>query len=100
MFIVIWFIEFGLQVFMVMLGREALSCHLQGLTVEQWFICIAWGLVVFPWRYLLVIIPLQKIMPKFAPEEMDPVTDGAGLLAIRTGSADNLVKRSGTTSFH
>ena len=41
-----------------------MKVHLDGLTVEQWFICIAFGLVIIPWRYLVVATPVTKYMPE------------------------------------
>jgi Ca2+ transporting ATPase len=57
LFLYIWFLTFGLQVFIVQVGNYALAVHYEGLTVEQWFICIAFGLIPLPLRLVLRLIP-------------------------------------------
>ncbi|CAG9315375.1 unnamed protein product [Blepharisma stoltei] len=59
LFMGIWFFTFGVQVIMVQVGSWAMGCHLDGLTVEQWFICIAWGFVPIVWRFLIILIPFK-----------------------------------------
>mmetsp|Transcript_15888 Transcript_15888/g.15851 ORF Transcript_15888/g.15851 Transcript_15888/m.15851 type:complete len:85 (+) Transcript_15888:2-256(+) len=44
-FVLIWFIIFWVQVILIEAGGQIIDCHLDGLTVEQWLICIAWGLL-------------------------------------------------------
>jgi Ca2+ transporting ATPase len=57
LFLYIWFFTFGMQVLIVQIGNYALAVHYEGLTVEQWFICIAFGTISLPWRLVLRLIP-------------------------------------------
>ncbi|CAG9336020.1 unnamed protein product [Blepharisma stoltei] len=59
LFIVIWFFTFGIQVIMVEVGSYAMNCHVEGLTVEQWFICVAWGFIPIVWRWVIILIPFK-----------------------------------------
>ncbi|CAG9336013.1 unnamed protein product [Blepharisma stoltei] len=59
LFVFIWFVIFWVQVIMVEAGGWAMGCHLDGFTVEQWFICIAWGLVPIVSRWLIILIPFK-----------------------------------------
>jgi hypothetical protein len=63
MFIVIWLVEFVMQLVMIFIGGHALKVHLEGLTVEQWLICLAFGLLSIPTRYIIVLLPIEKMMP-------------------------------------
>ncbi|CAG9318953.1 unnamed protein product [Blepharisma stoltei] len=56
-FIPIWLFTFVVQVIMVEFGSIAMSCHQEGLTVEQWFICVAWASSTLVWRFVLLLIP-------------------------------------------
>jgi Ca2+ transporting ATPase len=57
MFVVIWFITIVVQILIVQFGYRAMNVNRYGLTVEQWFICIAYGTIPLLWRFLLLIIP-------------------------------------------
>ena len=57
MFIVIWMITAGAQILIVEVGFRAFEVNQYGLTVEQWFTCIAWGAIPLVWRFLLLLIP-------------------------------------------
>ena len=57
LFIGVWFITAGIQVLITQVGSYAFQVHKKGMTVEQWFICIAWGTIPLFWRFVLLIIP-------------------------------------------
>jgi Ca2+ transporting ATPase len=57
MFAIIWFITAAVQVIIVQVGYWALRVNEYGLTVQQWFTCIAWGCVPLGWRFVLLLIP-------------------------------------------
>ncbi|OMJ88678.1 hypothetical protein SteCoe_9296 [Stentor coeruleus] len=57
MFIIIFFITAGVQILIVEVGSWAFFVSKYGLTVEQWFTCIAWGFVPIPFRFFLLLIP-------------------------------------------
>ena len=86
LFWIVWFIEFGLQIMMVMVGGIALSCHIDGLTVEQWFVSIAFSVITIPWRYLVVITPVTKYMPLLGEKELDGTEEQLVPLTTRNGS--------------
>lgn len=59
MFIGIWIIELSLQLIMVAFGGFAMNCHLDfGLTWDQWILSLVIGIIVMPWRFLLICLPL------------------------------------------
>lgn len=72
---------------MVQVGGLALSCHIDGLTVEQWFICLAFALITIPWRYVVVLCPVTRFMPLLGEKEQDDNED-AQPLTTRQGSGD------------
>ena len=57
LFVYVWFITAGIQILIIQVGYRAFSINKNGLTVEQWFICIAWGAIPFFWRFVLLLIP-------------------------------------------
>ena len=85
MFIFIWFMVLFLQVLMVMVGSYAFSCHLEGLTWEQWLICIGFGMLPVPWRLVLRLIP-DGVFKEYGQKEHDISKDGHGALIIRRSS--------------
>ena len=70
MFIGIWFFTFFMQVLIVSVGSYAFSCHVQGLTVEQWFICLAFSMISIGWRFVLLLIP-SKVFPQVEIDNHD-----------------------------
>ena len=90
MFIGIWFFTFFMQVIIIELGSYPFSCHLQGLTVQQWFICVAVSLISLVWRIILVMIP-NWIFPTI--EDNKRVRKGTRVLSLR-GDAVERNKRS------
>ncbi|OMJ75094.1 hypothetical protein SteCoe_25830 [Stentor coeruleus] len=81
-FIGIWFFTFAMQVLIISVGSYAFSCHLKGLSVEQWMICIAFSAVSFVWRIALVFIPTNI----FSKVHVDENRSSARLLSIRGSS--------------
>ena len=57
MFIVIWLITACAQIIIIEVGYWAFYVNEYGLSVEQWFTCIAWGIVPIIWRFALLLIP-------------------------------------------
>lgn len=45
---------------MVQFGSYALSTHLEGLTIEQWLICVAFGVTPLLWRFVILLLPFRK----------------------------------------
>ena len=70
-FIIIWFITASVQVIIVQVGYYALTVNKYGLTVEQWFTCIAWGCVPLLWRFVLLLIPGFGRKKLLDPEKSD-----------------------------
>lgn len=62
MFIGIWIFTLSIQILIAEVGSFAFSCHVNGLTVEQLFICVSFGMVSLVWRLFLIMIP-TKIVP-------------------------------------
>lgn len=57
LFMIIWVFTVLVQVLIVEFGGFAFNTHLEGLTVEQWFVCLAFSMVTLPWRVLLLLLP-------------------------------------------
>jgi Ca2+ transporting ATPase len=85
MFLFIWILVMGLQILMIEVGSYAFSTHLEGLTIEQWLVCIAFGILPLPWRFILMLIPTQ-IFKEYGKEELDIQKEGPGPLVIRRSS--------------
>ena len=85
MFVIIWFITAGFQVLIVQVGYRAFEVSKYGLTVEQWFTCIAWGAVPLVWRFILLLIPGFKKM--HIKEPTPPKTHLSNL--VHKGSASS-----------
>ncbi|OMJ69081.1 hypothetical protein SteCoe_33300 [Stentor coeruleus] len=68
MFIGIWIFTFAMQVLIVSVGSYAFSCHLGGLTGEQWMICVGFSMISLAWRLVLVFIP-TKVFSKVHIDE-------------------------------
>ena len=71
LFIYIWFVTGGFQVLIIEVGYLAFNVHRYGLTVEQWFICLAWGIIPFFWRFVLLLIPGFGKVNYRAPEHLE-----------------------------
>ena len=70
MFIGIWLFTLFMQVLIVSVGSYAFSCHIKGLTVEQWFICLAFGIIPILWRFVLLLVP-SDVLPNVRIEAGD-----------------------------
>lgn len=58
------------QVLLVQFGRYALNCHLEGLTIEQWAICFAFGAGSLVVHALLRFVPAD-LAPELGKNESD-----------------------------
>jgi Cation transport ATPase len=92
MFVIIWFITAGLQVLIVQVGYRAFEVNKYGLTVEQWFTCIAWGLIPLVWRFILLLIPGFKKM--HIKEPAPPKSHLSSLLHKGSANSRKLVSAS------
>ena len=82
-FIIIWFITGGVQALVVQVGSWAFGVSKYGLTVEQWFTCIAWGCAPLIWRFVLLLIPGFKNKKIKQPE----ISKGNMSSIVHRGSA-------------
>jgi Ca2+ transporting ATPase len=89
LFLYIWFFTFGMQVLIVQIGNYALSVHYEGLTVEQWFICIAFALIPLPWRLVLRLIP-ESCLKETGNEEADLSEKPAIGISLRRSASARL----------
>ena len=61
-FIIIFIIEIVLQIVIVQVGGNVFnSCH-NGLTFNQWLICISLSCLTFPLSVLIKLIPIERIV--------------------------------------
>lgn len=84
-FVGIWLFTLFAQVILVQVGGIALSCHLDGLTWQQWLICIAFAVISWPWRLLLLLAPNNKCF-QWGNKERDIETQGVGMFELRKSS--------------
>jgi P-type Ca2+ transporter type 2B len=68
LFIGVWLVTAGLQVLIIQVGSWAFYVNKHGLTVEQWFTCIAWGAIPLLFRFVLLLIPGLKDIKIQEPE--------------------------------
>mmetsp|Transcript_2008 Transcript_2008/g.4528 ORF Transcript_2008/g.4528 Transcript_2008/m.4528 type:complete len:1102 (+) Transcript_2008:36-3341(+) len=85
LFVGIWIFTLFAQVLLVQVGGFALSCHLDGLTWQQWFICMAFAFISWPWRLLLLLIPNKGCL-EYGNKERDIAKDGVGAFELRKSS--------------
>jgi len=66
------------QVLLCQFGSVALSVHPEGLTWEQWLICLGLGLGMLPWGFLVKLIPTstknKMTPPETGKKEMDALS--------------------------
>jgi Ca2+ transporting ATPase len=66
MFWMLWVFTLVAQVVIVEVGSKALSVHEEGLTAQQWGICIGLGATPLAWRVVLVSLPDWKKVGKLS----------------------------------
>ena len=93
MFIYIWIFTLGVQALLVQVGSFALSCNKDGLSGEQWGICLAFGMTPLLWRMLLRLIPIS-CLNTWGSKEIDIQGEGAGALSLRSNSRSIERRRS------
>ncbi|CEM28830.1 unnamed protein product [Vitrella brassicaformis CCMP3155] len=97
MFVYIWFLIVILQSVMAQFGSFVLSAHKDGLTWEQWLICIAFGAGELVVQVLLRLIPV-KIMPQTGAQQVDPMEAPPSIAQMSRGriSSDRIADRLGS----
>lgn len=83
LFIYIWVFTLLMQVLIVSVGSYAFNCHIKGLTVEQWFICLAFSMISIIWRFLLLLIPTE-IFPNIRVDAEDAMQNR--IMSLRRNS--------------
>ena len=66
MFWMLWVFTLVAQVVIVEVGSKALSVHEEGLTAQQWGICVGLGATPLAWRVVLVSLPEWKKVGKLS----------------------------------
>jgi len=74
MFITTWFIIVIGQFFIITFGGWALKVHLNGLTFDQWVICVIVGFTSLIWNALLKMVP-DHIWPTLGDEDPKDVLE-------------------------
>lgn len=62
MFVSVWLIIVVCQVLIVQFGSTAMKCHRNGLTLDQWIICIVLSVISLLWNIVLKFIPDDMCM--------------------------------------
>lgn len=96
----LWLIIIGIictgQVILVHFGGRALNCHLKGLTVDQWLICIALALGSLVVGFLLHLLPAERLscIPQTGKKEADILTGPTNLALASRGRCASLRKKN------
>eukprot|EP01071_Lankesteria_metandrocarpae_P002134 Lankesteria_metandrocarpae@DN2101_c0_g1_i1.p1 len=80
------------QILLVEVGGRPLNCHLEGLTVVQWAICVSFGVCAVLVRTALQLLPTQ-LLPEFGRREENPEDTSSVALALKGRSFDRLATR-------
>ena len=70
LFILIVFLEMGLQVAIIFIGKSPLHVVNEGLTRKQWGICIGLSAITFVVSMIVKLIPIHKCVDKYLEEKM------------------------------
>lgn len=70
-FIIIVGLEFVLQIFFVQVLGKAVGCYHDGLTMKQWWLCIAFGAGCWVWQTIAVNPVTHVLKPWFAARELE-----------------------------
>lgn len=75
------------QILLVQFGGYALECHLEGLTLAQWGICLALGIGTLLVQLVLHIVPAQKMkfIPQTGSKEADLMAGSTSLALASRG---------------
>jgi len=74
MFISVWIVIVVGQFFIVAVGSWALKVHVNGLTTEQWVLCLIVGFTSLIWNVLLKFVP-DRICPTLGEEDPKDVIE-------------------------
>eukprot|EP00742_Colponemidia_sp_Colp-10_P000696 GILJ01000758.1.p1 GENE.GILJ01000758.1~~GILJ01000758.1.p1 ORF type:complete len:1153 (-),score=201.35 GILJ01000758.1:459-3812(-) len=91
MFWVIWVLTMGIQIIMVQFGGIAMSCHFEGLTWQQWLICVALGSGSLLVGVIVHLLP-DSCCPTFGQKEEDPMSPSRGALVVRRATSSRVSK--------
>lgn len=87
----------GLQVLIIYVGRKAFKVSPYALTAEQWGICMAFGVGMVVWDWLVRFLP-DKMFPQFGKKQLDPMQEGdGGILSLRKKRTESFSLRQGKT---
>jgi Ca2+ transporting ATPase len=70
LFIIICFLEMGLQVAIIFIGKSPLHVVNEGLTGNQWGICIGLSAITFVVSFLVKLLPIHICIDKFLESKM------------------------------
>eukprot|EP01017_Pseudomicrothorax_dubius_P035890 TRINITY_DN5087_c0_g4_i1.p1 TRINITY_DN5087_c0_g4~~TRINITY_DN5087_c0_g4_i1.p1 ORF type:complete len:760 (+),score=146.86 TRINITY_DN5087_c0_g4_i1:252-2531(+) len=86
----------GMQILIIEFGGRAFDCHFEGLTIEQWMICIGFGLFGTIWSFFLKFIPEEPICQKIrhGRDKMKSPLSGSRIMSLKR-SPDYARKLSG-----
>eukprot|EP00744_Colponema_vietnamica_P000450 GILI01000815.1.p2 GENE.GILI01000815.1~~GILI01000815.1.p2 ORF type:complete len:1124 (+),score=399.86 GILI01000815.1:165-3536(+) len=84
----IWVVTMGVQILLVEFGNIAFNCHRDGLTWQQWLICVAFGTGSLFIGVLLKICLPSSLFPEAGHKAVNPdiSIDNRGALAVRRSS--------------
>eukprot|EP00922_Rhytidocystis_sp_ex-Travisia-forbesii_P059841 GHVS01088735.1.p1 GENE.GHVS01088735.1~~GHVS01088735.1.p1 ORF type:complete len:1263 (+),score=240.35 GHVS01088735.1:211-3999(+) len=84
MWLFVWCVIVIGQVLMVEFGSWALDCHLQGLSLVQWGICVAIGATTLLVPLVLRLFPL-KLVPEAGQKEVNPLDEAPSIAMLSRG---------------
>eukprot|EP00922_Rhytidocystis_sp_ex-Travisia-forbesii_P001199 GHVS01001686.1.p1 GENE.GHVS01001686.1~~GHVS01001686.1.p1 ORF type:complete len:1246 (-),score=193.62 GHVS01001686.1:266-4003(-) len=84
MWIIVWCTIVIGQILMVEFGSWALDCHLQGLTLVQWALCVAIGATTLLVPVVLRLVPLT-FLPEAGQKEVNPLHEVPSIAMVSRG---------------
>ena len=78
LFPLICFLEMGLQVAIIFIGKSPFHIVNDGLTGVQWGICIGFSAITFVVSFIMKLIPLQLLIDKWIKPKEEIVDDNEG----------------------
>ena len=98
-FLIIAIILVG-QIILVTFAGIAFSCYsYYGLTIEQWLICVGFGMIGLVVSFLIKFVP-DTIFPSVGNKEVDPVHSESRVLSIKGNRGENGLNRKFSSINH
>ena len=96
MFPIIVFIIFAAQIIIIEFGGKAFRLYKYGLHINQWLICIGFGLISIVWSFCLKFISEDKCA-QIGKNEVNPLTNNSRVMSLKgSRNPENMSRRYST----